>query len=141
MPLPAAERRPFDFKMREAKAMAPGFPAGAKLVVRRAKGHVRGTAADRNRKVSVWEIEIPRPDAVRNVLAGAYEVQFAGDDGSKLEVSILNESQRFPANSDKGKAAAVCRVDCARIAAKHFTVSVRAVSCWGKRSAPLEAKV
>ena len=141
MPLPAAERRPFDFKMREAKAMAPEFPAGAKLVVRRAKGHVRGTAGAKNRKVSVWEIEIPRPDAVRNVLAGAYEVQFAGDDGSKLEVSILNESQRFPVGSDKGKAAAVCRVDCARIAAKHFTVSVRAVSCWGKRSAPLEAKV
>lgn len=138
MPLPAAERMPFDFKMREAKAMAPEFPAGAKLTVKRAKGNVRGTAGAKNRKVQVWEIEIPFPGAVRNVVTGAYEIEFTGDDGKKLELSILNEALRFPAGTEKGKANAVCRVDCSRIPSKKFKVSVRAVSCWGKRSAPIE---
>jgi hypothetical protein len=118
--------------------MAPEFPAGAKLTVKRAKGNVRGTAGAKNRKVQVWEIEIPFPGAVRNVVTGAYEIEFTGDDGKKLELSILNEALRFPAGTEKGKANAVCRVDCSRIPSKHFKVSVRAVSCWGKRSAPIE---
>lgn len=141
MPLPAAEHRPFDFKMREAKAMAPEFPAGAVLEAKRKKGNLRGTKADRNRKVQVWEFSAPAASAVRNSLAVAYEFEVTGDDGKKLLLAVSNEALRFPADSPKGKTGAVCRVDCSRIAAKHFTVSVRAVSCWGRRSAPLEAKV
>ena len=141
LPLPAAERRPFDFKMREAQAMAPEFPAGAKLRIRRKDGRVRGTAEERNRKVKVWEIAIPRADAVRNVRAAAYQVEINGDDGSKLELEVFDESFRFPANGARGKASAVCLVDCARIPAKSFSVCVRAVSCWGRRSASITGKV
>jgi predicted phosphodiesterase len=141
MPLPAAERRPFDFKMREAKAMAPEFPAASVLSVTRKKGNVRGTKAARNVKVHVWEIAFPQADAVRNVLAAAYEVLITGDDGFKLELGVSNDAFRFPADSPKSRTKGVCRVDCSRIPVKRFTVSVRAVSCWGRRSAPLEAKV
>jgi hypothetical protein len=141
MPLPAAERRPFDFKMREAKAMAPEFPAGAVLGVKRMKGHVRGDKGGRNRKVQVWEFSAPAASAVRNSLAVAYEFEVTGDDGAKLEFAVANEAMRFPADSAKGRTGAVCRVDCSRIAAKNFSVSLRAVSCWGRRSAPLTVKV
>ena len=141
MPLPAAERRPFDFKMREAKAMAPEFPSGAVLSVKRKKGNVRGTKAERNRKVHVWEFSAPAASAVRNSLAVAYEFTVAGDDGKKLEFAVLNEALRFPAGGAKSETGAVCRVDCSRIKEKHFTVSLRAVSCWGRRSAPLEAEI
>ena len=141
LPLPASEHRPFDFRMREAQAMAPEFPAGAELRIKRRKGHVRGTAAERNRKTPVWEISIPRADAVRNVRAAAYGIEITGDDGSKIELEIFDESFRFPAGSAKGKACAVCRIDCSRITARHFSVSVRAVSCRGRRSAPLTLKV
>jgi hypothetical protein len=141
VPLPSSGLRPFDFKMREAKTMAPEFPAGAKLSVKLKKGNVRGTAADRNRKVSVWEIAIPRPDAVRNATVGAFDVEITGVDGFKLELSILNEAFRFPADNPKHRQQAICRVDCSRVPAKKFSVSVRAVSCWGRRSAPLTAEV
>jgi hypothetical protein len=141
MPLPAAEKKPFDYKMREAKAMAPEFPAGATLKVSRVKGHLRGTKAKRKEKVDVWEVVIPRPDAVRNVRPATYDLSFVTPDGQKLAVSVLDEGHRFPAESAKGKACAVCRVACSRVPSDHFTVQVRAASCWGRRSAPLELKV
>lgn len=140
MPLPAAERRPFDYKMREANALAPEFPAGAALTVRRAKGHVRGTAGARNRKVSVWEIVIPRPDALRTVRAATYDITATAADGTVKTFGVIDEGFRYPADSAQGAACAVCRIDCARLP-KHFTLAVRAVSCWGRRSAPLEARV
>ena len=141
MPLPAAERRPFDFKMREAKAMAPEFPAGAALTVKRVKGHVRGTPGAKNRKVPVWEITIPRADAVRNARAAAYTLDIKTSDGSTLALGVIDEGFRFPAESARGKACAVCRVACERIPKGGFTVAVRAVSCWGRSSSPIEAKV
>ena len=141
MPLPAAERRPFDFKMREAKAMAPEFPAGAALTVKRVKGHVRGTPGAKNRKVPVWEITIPRADAVRNARAAAYTLDITTADGSALALGVIDEGFRFPAESARGKACAVCRVACERIPKGGFTVAVRAVSCWGRSSSPIEAKV
>ena len=141
LPLPSAERRPFDFKMRYAESMAPEFPAGAELRLRRKKGHVRGTAEARNRKVAVWEISIPRADAVRNVRAAAYKIEIHEVDGEKLELEVFDEGFRFPVNSDKAKMSAVCLVDASRIKAKKFSVSVRAISCWGKYSSPITAKV
>ena len=141
LPLPSAERRPFDFKMRYAESMAPEFPAGAELRLRRKKGHVRGTAEARNRKVAVWEISIPRADAVRNVRAAAYKIEIHEEGGEKLELEVFDEGFRFPVNSDKAKMSAVCLVDASRIKAKKFSVSVRAISCWGKYSAPITAKV
>ena len=141
IPLPTAERRPFDFKMREARAMAPEFSSGAKLRIRRKAGRVRGTAAERNRKVNVWEIAIPRADAVRNVRAAAYKIEIKGDDGSKLDLEVFDESFRFPASGPRGKTSAVCLVDCSRIPAKNFSVSVRAMSSWGRCSAPLVGSV
>jgi hypothetical protein len=141
IPLPSAERRPFDFKMRCAESMAPEFPAGASLKLRRKKGRVRGTAEERNRKVKVWEIAIPRADAVRNVRAAAYRIEIVEDGGGKTELEVFDESFRFPSGSAKGKASAVCLVDASRIKAEHFSVSVRALSCWGKCSAPITAEV
>ena len=141
MPLPVAESRPFDFKVRAAKSMAPEFPAGAVLSIKKKKGNVRGAKADRNRKVHVWEFSAPAASAVRNVLVAAYEFTITGDDGSNLVVAASNIALRYPSTIEKGKAGAVCRIDCSRIKAKHFTVSIRAVSCWGRRSAPIEAKV
>ena len=140
MPLPAAERRPFDHKLREAKAMAPEFPAGAALSVKRTKGKLRGTEANRNQKADVWEISIPCANAVRNARAAKYDIVATLPDGTKESFAIINPGFRFPAGSKRGNEGTVCRIACSRIAAEHFSVQVRAVSCWGRVSAPLEGK-
>ena len=133
MPLPAAENKPFDFRMREAKAMAPEFPKSAALEIRLLEGKLRNG----DRKAPVFEIAIPQADALRNVRAAVYDVEITAADGSKLSLAVANAAYRHSPDMPKGKAKAVCSVACERIPKGRFTVSVRAVSCWDRRSAPL----
>ena len=133
MPLPAAENKPFDFRMREAKAMAPEFPKSAALEIRLLEGKLRNG----DRKAPVFEIAIPQADALRNVRAAVYDVEITAADGSKLSLAVANVAYRHSPDMPKGKAKAVCSVACERIPKGRFTVSVRAVSCWDRRSAPL----
>lgn len=133
MPLPAAESKPFDFKMREAKAMAPEFSRGAELEIKVSDGEVRKG----KRKAPVYEIIIPQADALKNVRAAIYELEITAADNSKLTLAIFNDAYRHSKNTLKGTAKAVCKVACERIPKGDFTVSVRAISCWNRRSAPL----
>lgn len=133
MPLPAAESKPFDFKVREAKAMAPEFSKGAALEIKLSEGMVRKG----RRKVPVFEIVIPQADALRNVRAALYDVEITATDGSKLALAVFNNAYRHSPDTPKGKTRTVCSVACERIPKGPFTVSVRAVSCWNRRSTPL----
>ena len=137
MPLPAAEKKPFAFPPRAAKAVAPEFPKGATLAVRRTKGTLR----DKRRKnADIWELTIPAANAVRSARAGVYEVTAAGTDGKAHVMAMAFEGYRFPLSDPRASAPAVFRVACSRLPAEGLTFSVRAISCWGKKSAPLAAK-
>ena len=138
MPLPAAEKRPFAFPPRAAKAVAPEFPKGATLAVRRTKWNLR----DKRRKnADVWELTIPAATAVRSARAGLYEVTAVGADGKEQLFAMAFEGYRFPLSDPRASAPAVFRVACSRLPADVRTFSVRAVSCWGRKSAPLTAKL
>ena len=136
MPLPAAESKPFDFKAREEKAVAPEFPKGAKLAVRKMAGSVRGEGG-KKRKADVWAVTIPPATAVRAARAAMFEITATGKDGSAKTFTMVNEAVRFPASDPRTAKPAVFRVACERLPAQGVTFSVRAVSCWGKMSAPL----
>ena len=129
----------FAFKPRSEKALAPEFPAGAKLVVKRGKGRLRGVKRkSKGRVVDVWSIEIPAATAVRSARAGVFEITVTGKDGAKAGVfGLINESARFPVTDPRSQAPSVFRVACNRLPADGLTFSVWAISCWGKRSAPL----
>jgi hypothetical protein len=133
MPLSAAEKKPFDFKVREAKAMAPEFSKSASLEIKLSEGRVRKG----KRKVPVFEIVIPQADALRNVRAAIYDVEITSADGSKLALAVYNNAYRHSPDTLKGCAKTVCCVACERIPKGPFTVFVRAVSCWNRRSTPL----
>ena len=137
MPLPAAEKRPFAFGPRTAKAVAPEFPKEAKLEVRRAKGPLRNK---KRKKADVWELTIPAATAVRSARAGVYEVTATGPDGKAQVFAMAFPGYRFPLSDPRASAPAVFRVACSRLPAEGLTFSVRAISCWGKKSAPLAAK-
>lgn len=136
MPLPVAESKPFDFKMREAKAMAPEFSKDAALEIKLSEGRIRKG----KRKVPVYEIIIPQADALKNVRAALYDIEITAADGSKLSLAVFNDAYRHSKKTLKGTAKAVCKVACERIPKGDFTVSVRAISCWNRRSAPLVKK-
>ena len=141
MPLPAAERKPFDHKLREAKAMAPEFPAAASLEVTRAEGKLRGAKGAKKTMAEVWKIVIPQANALKNTVAASYEIEVLGDGGEREEFSVINDGFRFPPQSARARKDAIAIIACSRIKPERFTLKVRAVSCWGLKSAPLEFKV
>ena len=127
----------FAFGPRAAKAVAPEFPKEAKLAVRRTKGQLRDK---KRKKVAVWELTIPAATAVRSARTGVYEVTAVGSDGKEHLFAMAFGGYRFPLSDPRASAPAVFRVACSRLPAKGLTFSVRAISCWGKKSAPLTAK-
>lgn len=137
MPLPSAEKKPFAFGPRAAKAVAPEFPKGSALAVRRTKGKLR----DKGRKgADIWELTIPAANAVRSARAGVYEVTATGQDGKARVFAMAFAGYRFPLSDPRASAPSTFRVACSRLPAEGLTFSVRAISCWGKKSAPLTAK-
>ena len=142
MPLPVAESKPFAFAPRAKKALAPEFPKDAELRVKRREGRLRGDAKKKESgKVDVWELTIPAACAVRSARAGAYEITAVGSDGKEQMFGIHVAGARFPLTDPRATAPCMFRVACKRLPKEDLTFSVRAVSCWGAKSAPLVAKV
>ena len=140
MPLPAAEKKPFAFASRAAKAVAPEFPADAKLAVRRTTGPLRATKKKKTNKkkmAEIWELTIPAATAVRSARAGVYEVTAIGADGKSKVFAMAVEGYRFPLTDSRATAPSTFRLACSRRPAGGGTFEVRAISCWGKKSAPL----
>jgi len=140
MPLPAAERKPFEFTGRMAKAKPPAFPAGAEIAAKKTKGRLRGTRK-KDPPVDVWEITIPAAVAEPSARPAAYKVVAKGADGSKKTFSITCAGQRFPANNPRETAPAEMRIACSRLQADVAEFEVTAVSCWGRVSSPLSVRV
>ena len=139
MPLPAAERRPFEFAGRAAVAKAPEFPDGASLSVARIKAPLRGTG--KKDKKDVWEIVMPAATAEKKARAALYEVVVNGSGGASKTLGMASPGARFPLSSPRCRAPEVFRVACSRVPQGELTFSVTAISCWGRRSRPLTAKV
>ena len=140
MPLPAAANHPFAFKPRREKALAPEFPAGAVLTVKRGKGMLRGTNG-KKRKADVWKLTIPAATAVKSARAGVYEVTVTDRTGAAQVFGFSIEAMRFPVGDSRVGQPSLCKIACERLAKEGLTFSVRAVSCWGKKSTPLTASV
>jgi len=138
MPLPAAEKRPFEFSGRLAKAKPPAFAVGAKLAAKVVKGALRDS---RRGKVPVWEIEIPAATAELSARAAELEIVASGPDGFSKRFVMVNPSARFPASDPRASEPTAFRVACERLPAGEIKFSVVAASCWGKRSQPLETTV
>ena len=138
MPLPAAESRPFAFESRAAKAAAPTFAADAKLAVRKTKGKLRGGKGKKT--AEVWEIVIPAPVADKAARVSAYEITATGSDGTSKVFGLMDPMHRFPLEDPRFAKPNLFRVACSRLPAEGLTFSVRAVTCWGKKSVPLVAK-
>ena len=138
MPLPAAESRPFEFKGRAAKAVAPEFAADAKLKVRKTKGRLRGSKSKKDLS-DVWELVIPPPTAVKSVRTSAYEITATAKDGFSKVFGMMDTNYRFPLTDPRVSKPAIFRVACKRLPVEGLAFAVRAVSCWGRKSAALTA--
>ena len=140
MPLPAAESRPFEFAGRAAKAVAPEFADGAKLEIRRVKGPLRRRKSKKDVE-DLWEIAIPPPMALKSVRTVAYEIVATAKDGASKVFGMVDANFRFPATDSRVSEPSVFRVACKRLPKEGIEFSVRAVSCWGRKSKPLKCMI
>jgi len=137
MPLPLAEGKPFAFKPRREKAVAPEFRKDAELVVERVKGRLRGNGKDKPPKADVWQLTIPPADAVASARAAVYEIKAVAAEGKDQVFGMQIPGMRFPLSDPRVHAPCVFRVACERVPQTGFEFQVRAISCWGKKSSPL----
>ena len=134
MPLPATRTRPFAFAPRLARAQAPAFPAGSKLLVKRGEGRTR--KAKKGEKVAVWEVSFPPANAREGVLPTSYEIRAKDPEGKEAVFGLVAFGTRFGAVDPRTKKPLSFRVRCDRVAADP-EFRVHAYSCWAKRSEPL----
>ena len=140
MPLPAAERRPFEFAGRAAAAKPPAFQAGASLSVARVKARLRGWKKGKELS-DVWELTIPSANAEKSARAAIYEIEAKGPNGFSKVLGMVNPSARFPATDARCGDSEKFRVACSRLPEEGLSFSVSAISCWGRRSLPLTCAV
>ena len=140
MPLPAAEKRPFEFTGRMAKAKPPAFPAGATLTAKKAKGRLRGTGK-KDPDADIWKIEIPAAIAEPSARPAIYKVVAKSANGAEKTFKMSCEGMRFPATDPRASAPVVMKIACSRLPADVHEFSAMAVSCWGRVSAPLTVRI
>ncbi len=137
MPLPAAESKPFEFASRAAKALAPEFPAGAKLSVMRSAAITRGAKKSQRRKVDVWKLSIPAASAVRSARAVRYEITASTPGKPDQKFVLVPEGLRFGLEDPRATARSPMTIACDRLPGENLTFTVHAVSCWDKVSRPI----
>ena len=98
---------------------------------------IRGGKTVKKRKVAAWELTIPAATAVRSARAGAYEIVVTGKDGFSKTYPFQITGARFSADDPRTQEPSSFFVACERLPSDKLSFSVRAVSCWGKKSAPL----
>ena len=137
LPLPAAKHRPFEFAARQAKALAPAFAKGAALALSAKKARNRGAKKGEPKK-DVLEIVIPPAEAVASARTWEYEITVAGASGEPAVFGVIARGFRFGPTDRRVKESTPCRLAFDRLPPKPLSVSVRAVSCWGRTSEPLK---
>ena len=127
-PLESSEPRPFAFAVRAAKSVAPEFPSGAELVVRRERGKTRnGNEAD------VFAVEFPPANAAKGARALYYKVEIAPKGGEKTVKRMLAPGFHLPADNPQANAKCVFRIAADRLpAASEYAFFTCPVNSLGK---------
>jgi hypothetical protein len=79
---------------------------------------------------------------VKSARPGVLELTVTEEGGATQTFGFTVDAARFPVGDPRFGKPSVCKVACERFSSKTgLTFSIRAVSCWGKKSAPLTVRV
>ena len=145
LPLPAAESKPFAFAEHAKRSVAPEFPAGAELVVFRARGKNRGAAAKGNKPAvpaddkDIFVLDFPAATAAKNGRAFDYEIVAAPKDGGKkVKKYLMAEGFNMSPANPRARRPLTCRIAADQLPqGVEFRLAVRPVNSLGKPGAPL----
>ena len=144
MPLPAAESKPFDFAVRAKKSVAPEFPAGAKLTIKKKRWKNRGSTKKDKVKVEsvekdVLELSFPPANALTHARAYDYEIAAVPNAGGEKTIRyVLPQGFNMPASDERCRLAVKCRIAVDQLPpAGTFRFEVRPRNSFKKAGAPL----
>ena len=145
LPLPAAESKPFAFAEHAKRSIAPEFPAGAELVVSRARGKNRGAAAKGNTPAvpaedkDVFVLDFPAATAAKNGRAFDYEiVAVPKDGGKKVKKYLIADGYNMSPENPRARRPQTCRIAADQLPqGVEFRFAVRPVNSLGKPGRPL----
>ena len=91
VPLGSAAPRPYTFAPRAAASIAPEFPAGAKLKVRKIRAKARGEDGRGKGmpEVDAFEVTVPQANAIATARPFEYELAVVSQDGARTELTAL----------------------------------------------------
>ena len=145
LPLPAAESKPFAFVEHAKRSVPPEFPAGATLLVSRARGKNRGAAAKGKSPAipsvdkPVFVLDFPAADAVKGGRAFDYEiVAEPKNGGKKVKRYLMAEGYNMSPNNPRAHRPQTCRIAADQLPqGVEFRFVVRPVNSLGKPGHPI----
>ena len=132
IPLPFAERKPFDYAVRAAKAVAPEFPAGAALTFESVKAKTRAKKREPAVKVS-----FPAANAVAGVTPYDYRIEIIPEEGEKVVRAVLAQGVELGAASAAARGPSCCVLARDTLPSGKLTFRVFPGECFGRLGRPL----
>ena len=140
LPLPAAESKPFAFAEHAKRSIAPEFPAGAALIVSRARGKNRGAAAKGKSPAvpaaekDVFVLDFPAANAVKGGRVFDYEiVAVPKDGGKKVKRYLMADGYNMSPDNPRTWRPQTCRIAADQLPrGVQFRFAVRPVNSLGK---------
>ncbi len=141
MPLPAAEKKPFEFAPRAKKAKAPTFAKDAKVTLKKVKAKTRKTKTHASVEKEAYELTFPAALTEKGARPYEYEIIAHGADGKTADFHVMAEGFNHALSHTRATANSYCRIALDRLPAgtTHFTV--RPLDCWWNKGAPLTVKI
>ena len=144
LPLPAAEAKPFAFAEHAKRSIAPEFPAGATLLVSRARAKNRGMAkkgkapAVPQEDKDVFVLDFPAATASKG-RAFEYEIVAAPKNGGKkVKRYLMAEGYNMSPDNPRAHRPLTCRIAADQLPQNEtFCFAVRPVNSLGKTGVPI----
>ena len=137
VPLGDGAERPYCFATRSAASVAPEFPAGAKLAVKKVRATPRGDDG-RGKGLpakDAFEVTVPQANAIKNARPFEYELAAVAADGTRTELAVLLDAgyAHSPKNA-KRQVALKCPIAFEKLPKTvKFRLEAVPVGNWGKK--------
>ena len=144
LPLPAAEKKPFDFTVRARRSAAPEFPKTAALSISKTAATVapkkkgpKPKKGEAPKTTPAWHLVFPAADAVAQARAYAYEVVAEPREGEPRTFRVLAQGYNMGPAHDLAKGVSFCTLAVEVLPAGTCRFAVSPVSSLGKKGRPL----
>lgn len=137
LPLTTAESKPFAFAKRAKKTVAPEFPKGAKITLKKIKAKTRKTEGHPSVEKEAYQLTFPAALAAKGARPHEYEITAIGKDGESKAFYVVAEGFNHALSHRRATANSSCTVTVDRLPPETVKFEVRPLDSFWKKGAPL----